>query len=173
MAAETRRGAQKEWATWKTHTAEFRQKHGIPRYSKPWTTRSDVQLHGIPDIPRVHDLLNACFAFQRRANPSTSTQTLVQDLFVDWSQGVQRKPWSRGCPRTLTTSTCLYSFEKDVVLSGVNMLQLMGWSTQRVLCASHASDHQIKVLAGEAYSLPWCTLLHAILYNNPYGEWWR
>ena len=172
MAIEARKASQKEWATWKTKSAELRRQNNLPRHSKPWTSRSTTQLHGVPDLPRVHDVLNCCFAIERSRNPRTGTAGLTKDLFVDWSQSVERKPWSRGAIRTACTSTMLYSFERDMALTGCNMLQLLGWSATR-LPSSRMSDANLKLLAGEAYSLPWVTMLHALLYANPWGEWWR
>ena len=51
---------------------------------------------------------------------------LLQGMWINVSQGVQRLPYSWQVP-TLATSTYAESVEKDRLLSARGMMKLMGW----------------------------------------------
>jgi hypothetical protein len=162
----------KDWCAWRTHSSTIRAASCIPKNSKPWTTREGVALRGLPDSERVRDLLDTAFAIQQRINPaSSSTEELLRGLMVDVSVAVQRKPWSTS-PPTVTTRSMLYSFEKDVVLSGHAHMRLMGWPADRCP-AERFSDTDLRALAGESYSVPLSTMLNFTLFCNPWGPWWK
>jgi len=158
----------KVWAAWRHHSAQIRARYDLPKASASWTGRPGVSLRGVPDLPRVHDLLNACFSIQRVQMPQATTAELTKNLWVDYSQAVQRMPWSRGL-RTACTSSMFYSFEQDVSTSGFDMMRLLGWPRKRVV----GRDRDFRLLAGESYSLPWLTVLHGVLFTNPFGPWWK
>ena len=160
----------KEWATWKTHSSVIRSKHNLPKQSKSWTGRPGICLRGVPNLDRVHDVIDCAFSIHRAKNPKASTKELVDGLMVDISQAVQRKPWSVGA-RTVTTRTHFYVFSEDCSLAGASHMKLMGWPTSRL--GQQFTDHELRVLAGESYSLPWNAVFHALLYCNPFGEWWQ
>jgi hypothetical protein len=62
-----------------------------------------------------------------------------------------RKPFG-GRPLTLATSSELYSYEADAVISGVGHLELLGWPRS---CAPLGvfTERDLRVLAGESFSL--------------------
>ncbi len=158
------------WPAWRTHSAQLRAAECIPKSSRQWTSRPHVTLSGVPDLPRLHDILDTCFAIAQKANPNQPQASIVRNLWCDLSQAVQRRPWSKGL-RTAVQNSVNYSFQHDCVLSGAAHMRLLGWSKRRV-ATTHLSDREFRGLAGESLSLVWATVLHGLLYSNPYGSWW-
>ena len=152
----------------------MRVKNQIGRDTQAWTSRADVQLKGVPNVPRILDLLNVCWSLrlQKRSKEKTArttTEDLRRDLWVDLSQGVARKPLKMK-PHLFRTSTINYSYEKDQALSGKEHMMLMGWPGHVL---TGFDDHLLRTLAGECYSMPIATALDFIMYCNPWGEWWQ
>jgi hypothetical protein len=76
---------------WKTHSAQVRTKHGIPASAKPWTSRSGIELSGIPQTSRVMDILDTRWALAiKAATKHTTANVMRKDLWVDISQDVGR-----------------------------------------------------------------------------------
>lgn len=87
---------------WKEHTAAVRNKMKFGRFWAPWTSREEVRLHGVPQTPRVKDLLNVAFGCRlEECEAGTGWHALLGDFVVDLSQAVERKPW--GEAGTFTT----------------------------------------------------------------------
>jgi hypothetical protein len=169
---ETRRSVeQKQFTAWRRHSANLRAKHNVPKDATSWTGRGGVALRGVPHLPRIIDLIDTCFAVTRATSASTDVKTLTTGLWLDLSQDVSRRPWSRQ-GRTFTSSSLLYSFEHDAVLPGSAHLRLLGWP--RTVAADHTfSDRELRKLAGQSYSLSTSALLNGIMFLNPFGSWWQ
>ena len=72
-------------------------------------------------------------------------------ILVDVSQDGGRRPWS-GHLRSMTTSSCFYSFSADRLLVGSEHMNIMGFPSH--LNLQHLSESAVKDLIGEAFSLP-------------------
>ena len=110
---------------------------------------------GLPDTERVKGMLDAA-AFGC-CEKNMSEETIAQNLrgiLVNFSQNPGRRPVSSssGNAQTLTTSSQLYSFERDRVLLGLEHLRMQGWPDVQV--PEDMSDQQLKELAGEGMALP-------------------
>ena len=118
------------------------------------------------------DTINVCFWKLKRDNPLLSDKELVKDSFVDVSQCVSRLRVRRNEIPTYTTSTLLYSYGKDTLLSGATHLRMLGWPAQN-MPAARFEDGLLRDLGGDAFSVPICTLVHGACALNPKAVWWR
>ena len=91
-----------------------------------------------------------------------------QDLWLNVTQSLDRKPWFVGQRRTVTTSTVLYSYEHDRLLCAVEYLMQHGYPESVSLRGLSAREDQ--ALAGEAFALPSvASLLCAVLLATDLG----
>jgi len=158
------------WPTWKTDSGKIHAAEGIPKRSQQWTADPAHALHGVPDLPRLRDLLDTCYAIAQKSKPGHTKADVARSLYCDVSQSIARRPWANTL-RTATQNSCFYAFEFDRVISGAEHLRLLGWSSRR-LTAGSLTDRDFRSVSGESFSLVWATVLHALLYCNPYGSWW-
>ena len=79
----------------------------------------------------------------------------LANVTVDVSQSLNRKPWNVGVP-TLTTSSLLFSFDRQRIICPAEHLRIMGFGTCNV---SNLSSRQLRSLAGEAIALPAAALV--------------
>ena len=182
-----------EYSTWRMHSKRVKHKHGLAENFRPWTSRPEVHLSGVPDSERQRDCidtwlgaymaqekkkLNTRAARQRQGRqgqhgevPLPDIKTLTQRLFCDTSQAVHRGNVLKGRPGVLCQSSQVYSYEKDIVLTGRNHLRLMGWGDE-VKAAMNFSDNELRAMAGQSYSCPWIAALHYCVWANPYHQRW-
>ena len=160
-----------EFLKWEAHSSTTRSHHQIARASKPWTSRRHVQLKGVPDSARIRDVIDVGFAIRQKSNHhSVSTKDLIRDLFADVATSVHRLPYKQRGLGVFRQNSLIYSYDADVLLSGMSHMQLMGWPKSAL--SSGFSDADLRHLAGEYYSLPICTMITFCLYCNPWGSWW-
>ncbi len=77
----------------------------------------------------------------------------LKDTIVDISQNHARRPLSsNGVAHTLTTSSKLYSFAQNRLLTGVEHLILQGYPFD--LDPSTLSESDLRTVAGEGIALP-------------------
>ena len=142
----------------------------VPADAMPWTQYIGGPLRGVPGTARTHDLINYGILLKKTKYPHLNMQALAKGYFCNTSQDHQRKPFMEGSPGALCTSTELYSYEHNAMLSGMAHLLMMGHSQD---CAPpHLfSEQQCKDLAGEGLSVPWTACLLLAAYANPYAPW--
>ncbi|CAE7213542.1 unnamed protein product [Symbiodinium sp. CCMP2592] len=106
--------------------------------------RKDV--YGVADAGFLAKTYKDLITKQQEATPKklsdllperVDMRSLMEGKFIDVSQGVKRGAHSNkpGFVRTFTTSTVLYDFSRDVVLSGYEMLLLHGFPRDFVIPA--------------------------------------
>jgi hypothetical protein len=135
----------------------------------PWTRAPTTKLRGLPQTPRVRDLVNVGFGARMKQNPNMSTLELKQGLWANPSQSIARKPWSV-VPATTTTSCELYSYEADAVLSGLAMMRCMGHPSDS--CPIECfSERDLRSRAGESFSVPIIAVLTYAFYLSPFAPW--
>ena len=71
---------------------------------------------------------------------------------------------SRSLP-TLTKGTEMYSYQKDVLLSGESHVRLAGWP-QRWCPREIFSDGDLRSLAGDSFSVPVAAVIQCAFYMN-------
>ena len=116
-------------------------------------------------------MLDIGFAIMQKRFAGKSTAQVAEGLWASPSQCVSRSPWSYSLA-TPTTSLEIYSYEKDWVLSGDSMLRLLGWPENR-FPVEKFSNHELRGLAGESFSIPIVTQVTMAFYLNALAPWWR
>ena len=165
----------RQWPRWLQTSEAVRTKHNVPKATKPWTSKPNVQLRGVPGTPRVLDVLDTVWAIATQQAPrAASTGKIAQGLWVDLSQDVQRQPvtaHARGKGlHGMATSSIFYSYSADAVLSGKAHLQLLGHPLSRM--RRRFTESQLRHLAGEGCSVPHAALAPFLMFANPHGQWW-
>ena len=157
---------------WRSRSVDARRARKLPSDSKLWTSRPEVKLRGLPDSQRQRDYLDVLFGSAVVQNPGVDAASLAKNLWGDPSQNVDRIPkkHKKGVG-TLTTSTALYSFECDAVLSGAAGIQLMGWH-RGAAPMEQVSESTARNLAGDSFSVPLAALMQCALFWNPHTPWW-
>ena len=162
-------------AVWKTERSEFRRAHGVTEDWKPWTGQVSFKGTGLPDLPRVMDMIDSfvikCMVAKglrvRGNHCECDLQQLMSGKYVDVSQSLSRNAHTHlqsGINHAMTTGSLLYSYDRDSVLTGREMLQLHGQPKTLVL-PDQLSEAQLVQLAGEGIALPslaavlWCLYL--------------
>ena len=108
---------------WQGHSVSTRKKIRMPQNYNPWTSDLNAKLVKVPRSLRSYDVLDCAYyagVMQQFNNPAEREDVLKHrralDWFVDANTGVQYEPWGPMLPTILTSST-LYSFRLDCVLS--------------------------------------------------------
>jgi hypothetical protein len=157
---------------WTSHSAQVRAKLGISRDYDGWTRPGSlpgVVCRGVPRQPRMFDILNCAWAARLKSlGPGCGTDEARRNFFANPSQSVNRTPWSEGA-KTLCSSSFVYSFELDSLLSGMDMMRLQGWSSAKL---HRFSDGTLRDLAGEGFSLPCAGAVLYAFFLNPHAPWW-
>jgi len=163
----------KAFAKWKEDSSDIRSRLGLPRETKDWTSRPDVHLRGVPDRPRLYDLLNIGFGIKLLENTGNEvlTRQMMKDYYCDLSSSVARLPFKTGQPHTFRQNSYEYNYGFDTVLSGTARMQLLGWP--RSMLPRTFDDSVYRKLSGEGYSVPICSVLNYLAYTNPWAPWWR
>ena len=144
----------------------------------PWTGRPSVKLHGLQSgarsSGRIEDVLDVVYWSKLRANRKKigmPEHALVKDAFCDVSQGGERPNFSQPNAPVFTTSSCIYAFEKDVLITGGHQIQAIVWPSSMVPLSA-LRDSECKSLSGESFSVPLATLIQAAFVFNPYAPHW-
>ena len=158
---------------WKVDSKAFRSSLGVSENYKPWTSRRSFLGVGLPASERVLDVLDCYVAAELQENSGRADECARVDVravmdgkFIDVSQGVKRGTHTNksGFVRTFTTSTVLYDFSRDCVLTGYEMLLLHGFPRDFVI-PPEIPETEVRKVAGEGMSIPslaaviWCLYL--------------
>lgn len=163
---------------WYQQAAAIREKHKVSMSFKPWTGRTQFQGIGVPKTPRVLELLDlVCLQtmshFAKTAKISqkdmfsgTNMAKALENQFVDVSQSCSRMvaTTQKGVTPTFTTSSQVYSFRLDRLLTPAEIMLIHGHSKQTRFPLDFTPAH-LRRLAGEGmavYSVAtviWCVFL--------------
>ena len=69
----------------------------------------------------------------------------------------------------LVANSVMYSYEANVVLSGIAHMRVIGWEEDD---CSKLTDGEGRDLAGNAFSILNAALVSACCVANPYAPWW-
>ena len=139
-------------ANWEHMSSQAKTKLQVPKVVRGWTSKPHIKLRGVPRSQRMIDIINTAWEVKLQQSPvELLEQDMSTDFWCDLSQCISRSPWFTGTLRTLTTSSIIYSFERDLVLTGSDHMRLQGWP-DRFLRGTPESD--LQQLAGEGTSLP-------------------
>ena len=161
----------RDFSKWRTASQKKRHALSMSAHSAPWTSLPGV-LKGLPNCPRIRDVLDVAWASRRSALPLGGIDECKKDFWVNPSQAVQREPWGNA-PPLLCQCTMPYSFEMSTGLSGLDMLHLQGFPTSATVAPTHMfDDKMVRSLAGEGFFLPVATGIAYAYYLNPWAPWW-
>ena len=84
-----------------------------------------MQLRGLTPLARERDAIDVAFAQAAAANPGKTKKEIAKSLFLDVSQNCDRggNRFVHKVP-CVTQSTLVYSYERDVLLSGQAIFSL-------------------------------------------------
>ena len=165
---------------WQRESQEMRQQLGVSSECRPWTGRASFQGLGLPKTDRILDLLDL-FTIKRCKDANHSLRDNLEEFmagqYMDVSQSLHRKAHTnaQGCNHALTTSSLLYSFTRDSVVTGRELLLFHGQPRSLSLPVDMA-ESQIMQLAGEGMTIPslasvlWCVFLCRQFPDVPWHE---
>ena len=173
--AETQRMKDSRFAKWKQKSVATRDFHKLPPLDsplgRPYTTRPGVRLQGLCNSERQCDALDIVFSLMQLHSPNTPFEELIKGKWTNPTQCVSRlRATTR--PATPLTSSELYSFEKDGVLSGEAVMRALGWPKHKCPM-SQFSEAELRNLAGDAFSPAIAAVNSYAFWLNPYAPWWR
>ena len=142
---------------------KLREKWGVSKKFAPWTGRQNFKGTGLTKTPRVLDLVDMVFIEAMKGNKKKQrtfeeAQEFLSDVFLDVSQGHSRKinqrasaARAKGITPTLTTSSEVYSFGLDRVITPLELMALHGHPEN--VNVSSMTPSQVKKLAGEGMAV--------------------
>lgn len=158
----------RDFDKWRAKSVQLRDQLRLGATARPWTSRA--KLRGLPDVERMRDVLDVCFAHMRQKHPNVPVAELIKSLWANPGQAVQRKP-IRKKPDTLASNTILYSYEKDCVLSGDSHLVLLGWPKHSAPL-THVTEAECRDMSANGFSVPIACQLMKAFYLCPFAPWW-
>lgn len=158
----------------------FRSAHKVPQNFRPWTGNASKSLIGVPQTPRVMDLLDCAWIHAKNSSneaanlPQAARSRLpadpAQGFMCNMSQSHARKPWGYGIT-AVTQRSLLYSYTDDFTLMAYHHLRLQGFP--RGLCTEGLSEYALRSLSGEAFFLPSFASAMLGVYMEESAPWWR
>eukprot|EP00439_Symbiodinium_sp_Y106_P053768 s69_g7.t1 len=167
-------GAGSGWASWKGQSASWRAELDAPLDYAPYTKNLDLSRSGLSNNvtgqppKRVLDLIDctamAVSSKARKTLPECRSELAATSL--DVSQSHQRRPYSQGCCRTLTTSSRIFAFSQNRLLCAREHMMLQGFD-ENLVVPKQISESALRRFAGEGMGLPCLgTVLLAVLLTR-------
>ena len=144
---------------------------GVPLAYRPWSSARGVALRGVGPGARERDVIDVCFVAALKKYPQLSKQELIQRLWANTSQAVERLPFALE-PPCFSQNSMAYSYGRDCVLSGMAQLSLLGWGSRPVPLELF-KDSEARTLSGDAFSVPMAVAATYICVLNPAAGWWH
>ena len=171
---------ERQFRRWKADSITFRNKLGVSPSFSPWTSRPGFAARGLRLTPRTKDIID-CVAIQvmkTKNLPLTEMESGMKGMFLDVSQSLHRKAYTQaGVNRCLTTSSVLYSYEHDRLVTPPELLYFQGYPRTLKIPPS-LSSAELRDLAGEGMTLPclamvlWAIWTTVDLYPNGTPDEW-
>ncbi|CAK0861828.1 unnamed protein product [Prorocentrum cordatum] len=155
---------------WKKRSMDVRSGIGMPLDAAPWT--STHRLAGVSRAPRHLDVIDVAWWTHMKCTGGRSDGQCAPGLFVDYSQNVDRKPWTSDIATFLQNST-IYSFKLDAKLTEQDKAKIMGFpdavagSLVNAVSASAASS-----LIGEGVHFACVGAVIMAAFVSEEAEWW-
>ena len=151
-----------EMGAWKSKHRKARDSYDHSETYKPWTSKRGKTLKGLVSQRQI-DLIDIGWMSRPK-----SKRTLP--FYADASQCASRAPFGVQLG-TVCTSTVIYDYAEDTVLSSELILGLLGY-TPSSLVSSETVGAKLKRMAGEAVFVPNLMGLVVAAYLNPKSELW-
>ena len=162
---------------WPSTPIDTRNKLGLSHSLHPWTIargnkRGRVRFRGLGASARMIECANICFWSLRLKSKSTeSLGDIARGAYANLSQCVSRLAVARRTVPCFGQNALVYSYEHDAVLSGACQLQSIGWPGT-YMPSQEFTDHELRTLSGDFFSVPICCAVQTCLIFNPFAEWW-
>ena len=147
---------------WQKQSAAWRDRLDISPSYRPWTSRPEFLGRGINHTNRVLDLMDLVTAERlrqqnvrlRQATPAV-IEKLMTGTYLDISQSHERRTVSYAGELlpTLTTSSVMYSFSEDAVVTSKEMFRWHGFPRTLVF-PPEISETQLKGFIGNSMAAP-------------------
>ena len=159
---DTERLAESPCPKWRQQHTDMRMAEGIPENAYKYTNDFYHTDMG-PRDGRCADLVNLAYQVLTKDGGS------VGDSFVDISQSGSRKPWMTDVLRSVTTSSCYWSFSRRRCLLQPEIFRIMGFMADTDY--SDLSVGQLQDLVGACMALPSVGLMLLSLMASLEGHW--
>ena len=151
---------------WQKESSEMRSSLGVGQNIRPWTSRHCFKGEGLKLTPRVLECIDLCVIQKCREQNEPldgDLDKVMAGCYIDVSQSASRRYFTNkdGGNRALTTGSKVYSFSRDSVLVGRELLLLHGQPRSLNLPSDVPESHVVH-LAGEGTALP---CLAAVLWS--------
>eukprot|EP00971_Amphidinium_carterae_P305104 6062668-Amphidinium_carterae.3 len=134
-----------------------------------WTQQNAHKIRGlVGKKERVLDLLDIGYLIAKKNMPDANDADVAKDLYCDISQSAERRPFSQGELRTLTTSSELFSYGQARLLLPCEHLLALGFGKVDLRNISGSAQ---KSLAGGAFALPTMAMALSSVVTSLPGYW--
>ena len=148
---------------WKVDCHEIRDKIDMGYDETPWSGREHVAMHGVGLTPRHVNMIDTVWGYAcEKASVyrlAKNVDDVAQDLYCDLSQNLHLGAFGSIHRIALLTSSRIYSYSCDRVLSPDSLLKTLGYNTP--VSFATMPESSTMNLIGEALPLP---CLGALLY---------
>ena len=128
---------------------QLRKKWKIDSSGRRWSQEKPIR--GSGQTERLTDCIDLCWQYVSQQGAFNSTD----EVLLDVSQDLERRPWATNRFPTMTRSTEFFSFTRQRVLAGAEYLQVLGFDVSASgLKLDKLSQHQLKDLAGDCMAPP-------------------
>ena len=143
---------------WRKQLADWEEASGIPPGISCWTSQSSFQGRGLVRADRVMHLIDAVCAQKLMSSKyklckvkEHQIKEVMSSTVVDFSQNPVMRPYTRngGLVPCLTSTSKLYCYGRDRVISAREQFALQGWKCETLLCPEELSEAKLKDLAGQ------------------------
>eukprot|EP00439_Symbiodinium_sp_Y106_P059209 s964_g8.t1 len=154
---------------WRNQVGKWEEESNIPPGLALWTGRKDFQGIGLPRTERALALVDLTCA-QKVKDTGCSLRLireqalirLMSDCVLDISQNPDRRKFSKAskdqrCDNLLpclTSSSRLYAYGQDRMLSGLEHFVLQGWSKQTLVAPEGVTENKLCQMAGQGMFMP-------------------
>ena len=148
----------KENAKWRAQLAEWEERHGLPPGLALWTSRVDFVGAGLPRTERAYSLVDVVCAEKVKQSQhhfvsvsEDQLKRLMTQVVVDFSQNPCRHACSNADNTLpcLTSSSRLYAYNQDRVLTGMDHFGLQGWDLDTLVQPSDVPENKFREMAGQ------------------------
>ena len=152
------RARRADGTSWVKQAQMWAEDLSVSAQTKAWTGRQDFIGHGLPNLPRVHAVVNLT-AVQKVRDAGAPLHCLqdsqkhrleLKKTILDFSQNPNRKAHSKKCLRCLCSSTQLFRYDQDRTLFASEYLRLQGWG----LDIAAPEGCKIREMACQGMALP-------------------
>ena len=163
-------GAAEKIKQWQKDSLHIRGKMQVSPTYAPWTSRNAFKGVGLSPSDRVHDLVDcaAIYTLVSKGIALKDMEAAMKGIILDVSQSHGRRCFTQdGIHKCLTTSSSLYAYHPDRMITPLETLWFQGYPRTLKMPAT-LSGGDIKEFVGEGVCLPcMATVIWAVISVVP------